>query len=117
MAAHEKSDRLAEFVRRLGNAPAASDHDEALALITTTLNAVEDEMSGVPYDESRSFSDGRLYPPSADYEVESTVSDARCYRQRGHMTHISATGAIRISRTDGDIVFEKAGANGLRIEQ
>ena len=110
-----KSDRLAEFIRRLQIAPSASDHDVALNLIVVTLNAVEDELSGVPFDLARSFVDGRLYPPSEDFEIESQIAGTRCYRQRGHMTFISPAGAIRIARTDGLLVVTKAGADGQEI--
>lgn len=110
-----KSDRLAEFIRRLTIAPSAADHDTALNLISSTLNAVEDELSGVPFDPARSLFDGRLYPPSEDYESESQIAGTRCYRQRGHATFISPSGALRIARRDGTVVFNKAGADGQEI--
>jgi hypothetical protein len=79
------------------------------------LNAVEDELSGVPYNQAMSRVDGRLYPPSQDFEIESDVAAARCYRQRGHKTYIGPSGAIRICRMDGRVLTTKAAADGKEI--
>jgi hypothetical protein len=46
-----KGDRFAEFVRRLAKLPLVSTHDEARRQIGETLNQVEDELSGVPFDQ------------------------------------------------------------------
>lgn len=102
-----KADRLAEFQKRLSEAPAAANHDDALQLIADVLNTVEDELSGVPFDPARSHVDGRLYPPSTEFEVASDVVGSRCYRQRGHKTYISPSGAIRICRLDGQVLTSK----------
>lgn len=61
-----KQERLEEFYRRLNAFAAASNLDEALELIRLLLNAVEDELSGVPYDPANWQSDGRLYRPFSD---------------------------------------------------
>ena len=110
-----KADRLAEFQRRLAVAPAAAGHDEALQLLADVLNAVEDELSGVPFNPARSHVDGRLYAPSVDFEVESDVAGSRCYRQRGHKTYISLSGAIRIDRLDGQVLTAKRAADGTEV--
>src|SRR4051812_30972198 len=45
-----KGERFAEFLRRLRFAPPASNDEEAYAQICDILNAVEDEMTSIPYD-------------------------------------------------------------------
>jgi len=57
-----KAERLQEFATRLGAAVPARSFDEAYGQITRILNEVEDELSGVSYDMSKSATDGRLYP-------------------------------------------------------
>jgi hypothetical protein len=90
-------------------------HDAALQLMSHVMNAVEDELSGVPYDPGRSHLDGRLYPPSEEFEVASDIAGSRCYRQRGHKTYISPSGAIRISRLDGQMLTAKPAADGTEV--
>ena len=45
-----KAERFAEFLKRLGVAPAAADSDEAHRQLGDILNAVEDEMTSIPFD-------------------------------------------------------------------
>ena len=54
------------FFERLEAAPPASSADEALDLLAKTLNAVEDEHSGVEYNPDAWKDDGRMYPPKED---------------------------------------------------
>ena len=62
-----KAERLAEVMRRLDCAPAASSFEAAFELTSETINAVEDELSGIPFDMAvsmdQSRTDGRMYPP------------------------------------------------------
>ncbi len=58
-------ERLTLFLERLHAQEPAADHDAAMALIATTLLAVEDEFSGVPYNPDEPGGDGRMYPPKA----------------------------------------------------
>ena len=44
-----KPERIAAFLQRLVAAAPAASHDEALALVRNTLNAVEDELTSIPY--------------------------------------------------------------------
>jgi len=71
-----KEERLAEFFRRLLAAPACDDAETALAVLSQTLTAVEDEFSGVPNDPSNYRSDGRLYPPQAEPSAACPVEPA-----------------------------------------
>jgi hypothetical protein len=48
-----KLERLQLIQTRLAQAPCASTHDEAFAMLTNTVNEVEDEHSGVPYARMR----------------------------------------------------------------
>lgn len=96
-----KRERIGEFIRRLEAAQPASDVAEALKLVCGTLNAVEDELTDIPYDLDRSDSDGRLYPPLQDSvrEVEGHPN-LRRYRNRAHNTFIGTNGAIEIRLID-----------------
>lgn len=48
-----RAERLAEFLRRLAAAPAAADAGEASRQIGDILNAVEDEMTSIPFDPAK----------------------------------------------------------------
>lgn len=111
-----RSERLAEFYRRLGAAPAASDADEAYSLLCDTLNEVEDDMTGIPFDPTRWRTDGRMYPPQSDrMSIHPDRPDLRYYYSRGHDTLIGANGAIEIRDRAGNVVFAKPGADGKMI--
>lgn len=92
-----KSERFEEFLKRLQDAPAASSHDEAFTLLNETLNKVEDELSGVPFQPDSWQTDGRMYPPGRDHvrSVDNRADLIR-YRNRGHNTFIRDNGAIEI---------------------
>jgi hypothetical protein len=108
--------RLAEFFRRLESAPAASDADEAYALVCGTMNAVEDELTGIPHDPSQWMIDGRMYPPQTDQlKTVKGRPELRRYVSVGHGTIIGPNGAIQIRLKDGTVVFEKPGADGVSI--
>ena len=59
-----RSERLAEFFRRLMQAPPARSYDEAFGQVSRILNEVEDELSGVEYNMKNAGFDGRMYPPT-----------------------------------------------------
>lgn len=99
----KRAERLAIFVSRLMAAPCADSAEEAYVLLSNTLNAVEDEHSGVPYDSDQWASDGRMYPPQSDSirDIEGRPELTR-YRNRAHNTIIGQNGAIRIEKFNHD---------------
>lgn len=112
-----KSVRLHEFLTRLAAAPAAAALDEAFRQLSDVLNAVEDELTEIPFNPDSWQSDGRMYPPQEDNRrsVPEKPGTVR-YRTRQHNIFISADGAITIEDVVNSVkVFEKAGANGSRI--
>lgn len=109
--------RLAEFIRRLQDAPAAKTHDDALVLLADCLNAVENEMTDIPFDPDAWLSDGRMYPPQGDSRRKVPGRDDLVrYRSVGHNTWVRANGAIRIASVDGQVFLEKPGADGRTVE-
>ena len=111
-----KAERLAEFLRRLAIAPAASSHDEAFCQVGDILNAVEDELTSIPFDPANWQADGRMYPPQPD-SVRAVPGrpDVRRYRSRSHSTLIGDGGAIEIRDLKGASIVSKPGADGRAI--
>ena len=89
-----KRERLQLIQARLAQAPCASTHDEAFAMLTNIVNEVEDEHSGVLYDPNAWMTDGRIYPPQLDSKKSCDVAFARRYRTKGHHVFIGDHGAI-----------------------
>ena len=58
-----KRERIEVFLGRLDAAPVASDADEAYRQVCDILNAVEDELTSIPFDPTQWMTDGRMYPP------------------------------------------------------
>jgi hypothetical protein len=115
-----KKDRLELFFHRVREIEPAANHDEAMALLASTLNAIEDEFSGVPYNPDEPGTDGRMYAPKEIYRYPAWErSGIRCYRQVGHATFIADNGAIEIRpRKRGELAdpsFEKAGKDGRKV--
>jgi len=108
-----KSERLREFFRRLAFAPVAATADEAVAQISDILNAVEDELTEIPFNPSSWETDGRMYPVQAD-NVRSVKgwSDLKRYVSKAHSTIIGNNGSIEIQARGGKILFTKPGADG-----
>jgi hypothetical protein len=113
---HQKQERLAEFYRRLEQAPPAATSDEALAQVRDMMDAVEDELTPYPNRPDRWMEFPRLYPPQDDASraVPGHASITR-YRSRAHNTYIGTNGAIEIQRLDGRVELSKAGANGKGV--
>jgi hypothetical protein len=115
--------RLKIYFFRMMRSPPASNHDEAMHLMAETLNGVEDEFSGVPYDPAESGNDGRMYPPDPRFSVRRTrVPGVRVYRQRGHVTYVADNGAIETrmvqAEAEGSVEYtelDKPGSDGRRV--
>jgi hypothetical protein len=111
-----KAERFAEFLRRIEAAPAASRFDEAFQQLSDILNAVEDEMTSIPFDPASWQIDGRMYPPQWDsLRSVSGRSDVRRFRSKAHNTLIGDNGAIEIRDLSGQTILTKPGADGRAI--
>jgi len=112
-----REQRLDEFFRRLAQRLPVSSAEDALAVLVSTLNEVEDELSGIPYNPESWAMDGRLYPPLPDSRrpVPGRPDLAR-WRSKAHNTYIRDNGALAIVRApDGVIVFEAPGQDGRGV--
>ncbi|MGA2867937.1 MAG: hypothetical protein ABSF34_02070 [Verrucomicrobiota bacterium] len=111
-----KAKRLQEFLKRLQAAPPANSTDEAVNLLTQTLNVVEDEFSGVPYRPENWRTDGRMYPPQEDSRVKFPERPSlRKYRNKGHYHYIGLNGSIRIETLEAEILLDKPRRDGRKI--
>lgn len=113
-----KRQRLDEVYRRLTAAAPAETAVAALALLARVINTVEDELSGLPYDQlaSRTMVAGpRMYPPLADSRKAGIIGGVERFRAYRHHILIGPNGAISIRLDSGAIVFSKPGADGEKI--
>lgn len=119
-----KAKRLEAFLLRLSQAPAARSCEEARQQVEAILNAVEDELTDIPFHLDASPSDGRMYPPLDDNEMRSGHPAVRRFRTRAHNLLYGTNGAIRIQSVPpppenwavGVVLFDKAGLGGRRIQ-
>jgi hypothetical protein len=101
--------RLEDFYRRLGLLPSASSAAAAFEQLCQTLDAVEDELSGVVKQSPPPFrvSDGRMYFPSEDHIIRNPDGGILAMA-RGHRIEIGADGSIRIvNKVTLQVEFEK----------
>ncbi len=114
-----KEDRLEEFLRRLGYAPAAKMFDEAYSQICNILNEVENEMTSISYQPENWQSDGRLYPPQIDNMRAVPGRDkVKRFRSLGHNTFIGENGSIEIQAIESNvIIFSKPGEDGKKVSE
>jgi hypothetical protein len=111
-----KAERFAEFLRRLEAAAPATTFDEAFRQLSDILNAVENEMTSIPFDPANWQNDGRMYPPQSDnLKAVPSRSDVRRFRSKSHNTLIGDNGAIEIRDLSGRAIFAKAGADGRPV--
>jgi hypothetical protein len=114
-----KEERLAEFLRRLGSAPAAKAFEEAYSQICNILNEVEDELTAIPNEPENWQTDGRLYPPKLD-NVRTVPSEGaiKRFRSVGHNTFIGENGSIEIEVIQTkEVIFSKAGEDGRKVHE
>lgn len=112
-----KPERLRVFVERLRELPPATSGEEAKRLIDDTLNAVEDELTDIPYDPSSWRTDGRMYPVQDDNASDvDGHPDVTSYRSRKHETLIRTNGAfeIRDAKTK-EVLVAKPGSDGKGV--
>ena len=112
-----KKQRFQEFLRRLTRSPSASTLDEARKLLDDTLNAVEDEMSGVPHNPAAGLTDGRMYPVQDDNIRDVPGQpDIKRLRSKDHNIYVGKNGAIRIVQiSTNEIALDKPGQDRQRI--
>ena len=118
--AASKAERLAIILERLRAAPPCKSAEEALELVNATVDAVEDELSGVAFDPdaAEKLQDGRMYGPhpryASDYKGRAELTR---YAHTAHDTFIQADGAFLIRlRRPPRVLLSKPGAGGREIE-
>jgi hypothetical protein len=111
-----KYERLELIYKQLALEPACSSFEEAYILLSRTINKIEDDFSGIPYNIDKSKYDNRIYPPFEDSrKLRYDHNDIVCYRNKANYTYFSKTGAITVLDLSGKIVFEKPNNDGIRI--
>lgn len=112
-----KRERLELILRRLQAASPFSTAAEARAALERIMREVEDEFSWIPENpnSATSASDGRMYPPSDEFEIPSGSSKVRTFKQLRHRTSFGDNGAIRIARPDESVEIDLPGTDGRTV--
>ncbi|MES4904606.1 MULTISPECIES: hypothetical protein [unclassified Streptomyces] len=102
-------ERLAIVYQRLEELGPTRSARAALHQLSTVLNQVEDEYSGVPRDPNPGLKfDGRMYPPREDF-IHHTPDGGLEATTKGNKIYLSADGQLRIdSRRTGETVYLRA---------
>lgn len=109
--------RLQEFFSRLERHPPFASFAEAHAGLVLILEAVEDELTGIPNHPPSWKTDGRLYPPQRDnwFSVSGWPGVTRM-RTRAHNVFVAENGAMEIQEANtGILVLSKPGADGKEV--
>jgi hypothetical protein len=115
-----KRERVEAFIARLGAAPPVATADEAVNLVNAVVDAVENEMTDIPYDPAAAeqlVTDGRMYGPHAKFATDyKDRRDLTRYAHTAHDTFIQANGAILIRiRKPPTVLLSKPGADGKEV--
>ena len=115
-----KAERLKEFFQRLGAANPVSSFEEAYRLLCSTLDQVEDELSGLPNEPERWRTLDRMFPPQSDRMSSVEEYDVKRFDSLRHITYIAGNGAIEIRskrrKKEGiEVHFSKPGLDGRSI--
>ncbi|SNQ48029.1 conserved hypothetical protein [Frankia canadensis] len=105
-------ERLQIVYHRLDELPPPASAQEALTQLNTTLDAVEDEYSGVPRDPNPGLKfDGRMYPPRDDYINRQPDGGLEAVT-KGNIIKIGPTGETTIlSRRSEEVVYYRPAAD------
>jgi len=111
-----KWERLNEIYRRLEQAPAAGTFTEMRTQLADLINAVEDELTDIPYAPAEWRRDGRIYPVHDDnvFDVEGHPR-VTLLRARKNLIYIGNNGAIEIQNASGGVTFRRPGRDGLGV--
>lgn len=117
-----KSERLAEIFRRMSEAPACSSFETAHALLCSTMDEVEDELTDFPNEPERYMAIPRLFPPRGDRMSSVGGCDVKRFDSLRHVTYIASNGAIEIRTmrvVNGQIRthFRKEGSDGRFVDE
>lgn len=102
-------ERLRVVYERLDAAAPARTADQALELLSRTLAAVEDELSGVPQEADPGYdTKGRMYPPAPRY-ITRHPDGSLTAKQKRHIVFCGADGSIQVRLKTGEVEFAKPG--------
>jgi len=108
---------MQEFFARLGRHSPFASFEEAYKGLVFTLEAVEDELTGIENNPDNWRVDGRLYPPQRDHwSLEDGYPRVTRMRAKGHYIFIATNGAIEIwDKRNEVLVLSKAGLDGRKV--
>ncbi|GLS95303.1 hypothetical protein [Piscinibacter gummiphilus] len=111
-----KRERVSLYFAIIHDVPRGCSCKETKDFADSVLNTIEDEFSGVPYDEGDWKHDDRLYPAKEDNRRHSPVDEVSIYRHKQHESYFGINGAIRVVQRTGKVFsVDLAGSDGLTI--